>query len=342
KDNFFVYLMKEVSNCPICNSEKFMRLKEYSFTFPGGEVENHLMDANYTRLWIFFEKILKVRKNFSFFIILCQNCGFIFLNPRFTENEMKIKYETINELESVKYRLGKIPEFNLEKRANRVYKLINKFYKHESRDKPKILDYGGASGYILKIFLNGFECAILDYQKWDLNKDVKYRGKTLEDLNDFEKFDVILILHTLEHVINPKKFIQSIITHLTEHGILYIEIPLGCFYEWENLKNPLTHINFFSEESIYKCFDVCGLNILHINTSVQWVTRGKMLCLNIIGTKSLSEKGVPISRILSTKAQMSKMNTYYYYLLTVISQITQSKLNKIKYFIKNIKLASIF
>ena len=329
--------MKEVSKCPTCNSEKLMRLKEYSFTFPGDDIKNHLMDANYTRLWIFFEKILKVRENFSFFIIFCKNCGFIFLNPRFTENEMNVKYQTINELKSVKYRLGKIPEFNLEKRAHRVYKLIKKYYKHESIDKPKILDYGGASGYVLSNFIDEFECAILDYQKWDLNVNIKYLGKTLQDLNESEKFNIILVLHTLEHVINPKEFIQSVITHLTEHGIIYVEIPLGCFYEWENFKNPITHINFFSEESIYKCLDVCGLNVLHLKTSVQWVTHGRMLCLNIIGTKKLSENAVPISRILSTKAQMSKMNTYYYYLLMLVSQISQFNLKKIKNFIKNLK-----
>lgn len=329
--------MKEASYCPICNSEKIESLKEYLFAFPGGNIENHLIDANYTRLWIFFEKIARVRDKFHFLLMLCKKCGFIFLNPRFTKNEMKTKYKIINQLESVKYRLSKIPEFNLEKRAKRVFKLINKYYKHETKDKPKILDYGGASGYILKNFIEKFECAIIDYQKWELKEEIKYLGKDLQDLNDSDKFDIILVLHTLEHMIKPKEFIQSISTHLTNNGIIYLEVPLGCFYEWKNLKNPITHINFFSEESLYKCFKICGLNVLHLKTSAQWVTHGKMLCLNIIGTKKLIEKSIPINYILSTKVQQSKIHTYYYYFLMLISQISQINFKKIKSFLKILK-----
>jgi len=330
--------MKEASYCPICNSEKILLLKEHSFKFPGGDIENHLMDANYTRLWIFFEKIAKARDKFRFFVMLCKKCGFIFLNPRFTDNEMKTKYETINQIGSVKYRLSKNPEFYLDKRAYRVYKLINKYYKHDTINKPKLLDYGGASGYILKNFIGKFECTILDYQKWDLNEDIKYLGRDLLDLSESDKFDVIFVLHTLEHVIKPKEFIQRIITHLTKNGIIYVEVPLGCFYEWEKLKNPITHINFFSEESLYKCFNLCGLDVLHLRTSAQWVTHGKMLCLNIIGFKDSFEKPIPISNILSTKVQMSKINTYYYYLLMLISQISQINFKKIKNLLKNLKL----
>lgn len=40
-----------------------------------------------------------------------------------------------------------------------------------------------------------------------------------------EKFDIVFCSHTLEHVNNPKEFIESIYSILKKEGILYLEIP---------------------------------------------------------------------------------------------------------------------
>jgi SAM-dependent methyltransferase len=246
--------------------------------------------------------------------MICESCGFIFTNPRFSEKDLEVKYNTIKELGSVKYRLKKNPPSNLDKRANRIYNLINKFFNYTQEATPTILDYGGASGYNLLPFVNSFKCGILDYEKWVLPAGVEYLGKDLSDLKDIDKFDVILLLHTLEHVIHPKNFIDELSKHLNENGILYVEVPLGCFREWKFIREPLTHINFFSEESLFKCFELCDLSVIYLATSYQWVTHGKMWCLNIIGSRQKYRRLSPIKNVLSTKKQMSKINYYFPYL----------------------------
>lgn len=326
--------MREIKNCPICNATELKKIKDYTFKFPGKDVSNHLHESTYVRLWILFEKIITDSNECSLYCMLCKKCGFIFLNPRLTENEVYIKYNMINELGSVKYRLKKTPGFNLNRRANRVFSLINMLYKENSKSTPKILDYGGSSGYILNPFINKFQCFILDYQKWKLPEGINYLGNDLQDLKENDKFDIILVLHTLEHVVNPKEFLIDISKHLNKNGIIYIEVPLGCFYEWKHLKDPLTHVNFFSEESLFKCFKLCNLSPLHLKTSVQWVLHGNMLCVNIIGTKIKTDNPVKLRKLIPTNIQISKFYHYQYYyyflaLMSKISTINPSNMNNI-------------
>ena len=73
---------------------------------------------------IFFEKIWKDRNSAEFDVTLCKSCGMIFTNPRFTAEEIRIKYKTVSELESAKKRTQKQPALKTGERANRIYSLI--------------------------------------------------------------------------------------------------------------------------------------------------------------------------------------------------------------------------
>jgi SAM-dependent methyltransferase len=302
--------MEKVNACPVCNSLKIKKIKDHLFKYPGDEIQDHLDDIHYERLWILFNKILKQKEQVIFETDLCEECGFIFLNPRFTDEEMKIKYDTINELKGVKFRLEHDKLFKQENRAKSIYKLVNSFVSKVQIDSPKILDYGGASGYILEPFINNFDCNIVDFEKWELPDGIKYLGKQLSDLEKDLKFDVILLLHTLEHIVRPKLIIKEIFDRLSENGFLYVEVPLGAFQEWKYINDPLTHINYFSEQSLFRLFELCGFKIIHLSSAYQRVTRAKTWCLNILGTKSEKSLPAPVNNILSTGKQMNKLMYY--------------------------------
>ncbi|MHA1757256.1 MAG: class I SAM-dependent methyltransferase [Promethearchaeota archaeon] len=341
--------MKYLKNCPICFSQKLTKLKEYKFKYPGNDIYKNLLNISYVRLWILFSKILKKNKQTYFYCFLCNNCGFIFLNPRFTEEELELKYKIINQIGSVKFRLKKHPLINLNKRVTRIHRLINKYYKKKEKF-PKILDYGGASGYILTPFIEQYECYVIDYEKWPMSKGIKYLGKQLSNIPPNKKFDVILLLHILEHVINPRNFIKNVQEYLNEDGIVYIEIPLGCVDEWNHLKDPLTHFNFFSEQSIYNCLKINNLKIIYLKTAYQWVSHGKMWCINIIAQKSKKKSLISFKNIKSTKQQMFIYKFFYelfefthsikmrrIFLFEILSSLRNNILNKIHEFKKKIK-----
>ena len=245
---------------------------------------------------------------------MCNECGFIFINPRYSNEELKLKYKYIEELGSVKYRNAHTPPTKLDIRANRIYSLISNYFNIDHHERSKILDYGGASGYNLIPFIEKFKCYIVDYEKWDLPKGITYIGNDLHDLRKDNKFDIILLQHTLEHVPEPKIFLNELSEFISDRGLIYVEVPLGSFREWKSITEPVTHVNFFSEESLFKCLKYCGLDTIHLNTSYQWVTHEKMWCINAICCKSSTGKEINVDILpISTIKQINNIKYYLPY-----------------------------
>jgi len=94
--------------------------------------------------------------------------------------------------------------------------------------------------------------------------------------------------------------------HLRENGLLYVEVPLGAHTEWNELSEPLTHLNFFSEQSLVECLRLAGLQVIDISTRYVWVTHKKAWCVMALARPNNNTRPVPA---LSTKRQMS--NQYY-------------------------------
>jgi len=283
-------------------------------------VRDHLDDIVYTRLWILFERILRSRQPVVYASVFCESCGFIFTAPRFSEEQFKAKYEAIEQLGSVRRRLRRNPPFKLDRRAASVGKRLEPHLLELRAARPegrrlRVLDYGGAWGYVLEQFAGDCDCYVLDYQKWDLPPAVQYLGRDLSDLAAAEKFDVILLLHTLEHVIEPTTLVGALGEHLADGGILCVEVPLGCFREWRVLREPSTHINFFSEQSLQRCLELGGLDVIEVDTSYQWVTHGKTWCLNAVASLSGRRGGGTGRKPLTTRQQMGRKRYYLPYLL---------------------------
>jgi SAM-dependent methyltransferase len=83
-----------------------------------------------------------------------------------------------------------------------------------------------------------------------------------------ELFDVLILSHVLEHLDNPKEFLQ---THMARFGNLYIEVPdleRTPLNEYRmQLKSQLQysdsdHIWEFTREDIHALLDSCGLQIV--------------------------------------------------------------------------------
>ena len=190
--------MFEIDRCPSCGSRDNKKLKEQLFRFPGDDVRNQLHDLTYERLWILFERILEKRDKTVFLSMLCQKCGLIFTNPRFSREDIQIKYEAINELGSVKSRLQRHPPSNLDVRARRIYHLVTNHLSARAESKPRVLDYGGASGYNVLPFTDKFACGILDFERWDLPRGISYLGRDLSDLRPYQLIMQLLFEHYLK------------------------------------------------------------------------------------------------------------------------------------------------
>ncbi len=318
--------MRLLNNCPICDSEKLKRLKQYIF-----REQNIINYLSTLSLQSMSNESLMIKNEFKFYINHCQRCGFIFLNPRFSEEDYKIifKTEVINK---------KIDVEQYFVRAIRGYKLISKYFRHKLPYKPKILDYGGASGYLLYPFLKKYDCYLMDYKKYALPKGTRYLGRNTDDLNGKLKFNVIFSIRVLEHVNDPKKVIKDLILNLYENGIIYVQVPLGCLNEWKSLDTPFRHINFFSEESIYNLFKVSGLNIIYLKTAFQISKNAPGWKLDIIGIKTPKNKEKKKIKYISTNQQRKRV---FYYIPLIFRKKTLNPQNikkKFKNILKKLKI----
>jgi 2-polyprenyl-3-methyl-5-hydroxy-6-metoxy-1,4-benzoquinol methylase len=96
-----------------------------------------------------------------------------------------------------------------------------------------------------------------------------FRG-TAEDLPEEisnERFDYIVMLHVLEHCLDPKLAISSAAGLLVEGGLLFIETPnnearglqqAGVIWPWLEIPR---HLNFFTIRSLRSISEAAGLSV---------------------------------------------------------------------------------
>jgi SAM-dependent methyltransferase len=297
--------LNKVNACPVCGGGSLRVVQRYNYRSPITNGER-VLSGDSSRVLLFFEHVCPGLKEASFEIALCDICGFLFQNPRFTLEEIVAKYRALERQVSSGVMALLLKQ---ERRSQRVFHLLSSMI--GPCPKPlRVLDYGGGTGCMLESFVAaGHSCELLDYQEHSLPNGVKRLGRDLDDLSPDDQFDVILLSHVLEHVIDPVGLLQDLRQRLVDGGLLYVEIPLGAFLEWETLGEPLTHINFFSEESTGNALNRAGFSTIHLGTRFQWLHRRRSWCINAIGRKSEGGRG-----IADYKTTLEQMRFLRYYL----------------------------
>lgn len=176
---------------------------------------------------------------------------------------MVIKYNSVNELGDTKKR----EEFlyhGLSCDNRRALEIYNSVCAIQKVRESNVIDVGGARGLNLKYFLKDNKCFVVDYEKHKLFDGVNFLGETLKDVPKSMRAKLVLLCHTLEHIVDPVREILNIKEILEPSGLLYIEVPFGCWKEYKETRNFLTHINFFSEGSLHYLLDMCGFSIRYL------------------------------------------------------------------------------
>jgi hypothetical protein len=309
--------MQNNNKCPLCKSVHNDILHSIVIKDNYPALENKIQRTNnYRRNYILFEKVLKrsvnqIKVDFK----LCNKCGFIYFTPRPDQIDLNFKYDDIVKT-GITFEMEKAHKL-IDIRQLRAKQIFKKVSPHIKKQSGRILDVGGADGHCMTFFTNDYSCEVLDFESRSLVSGVKKIGETLIDLKKTDLFDLIITSHTLEHIPDISKFTDSLRNHLSEEGIIYIEVPYGCYDEIYKTSNLLTHINFFSEGSLGFLLNQARLTVQYINSGPTLSSKRYLPVISAIARKA---NKVPENYIntkeayLITKSQM-KLNIAYYVLI---------------------------
>ncbi|PLW92177.1 MAG: hypothetical protein C0592_12075 [Marinilabiliales bacterium] len=195
----------------------------------------------------------------SFRFLSCNTCGSVFRTPPYFETET---YPDDYYGEDADEKFWFSPVFPLRKleRDSRA-----KYLTRKARFKTAALDIGCGNGKLLKhISRLNPNCSITGIE---LDSKAARRAAKIEGIRIFnqglhrsdlgeDKFSIISMIHSFEHIANPEKTIQKLSKISNDNCLLYIAIPNRTSFQfnlfgkhWFHL-DPEWHLHFIRPETL--------------------------------------------------------------------------------------------
>lgn len=248
-------------------------------------------------------------------LLKCKKCGHVFFSVSLSDEELFKLYEK-------DYFFGsEYSNYLAEKKAlQRSFKLrlkiLEKFL--EPSRHRRLLDIGCAYGFFLDIAKERFDTAegidISEEATRYARKELRLNAVNADFLKynfDSQKFDVICMWDTVEHMQSPNLYMEKIAA-LTEKGSL-VAITTGNIESlnarirkrrWR-LIHPPTHIHYFSKRTLTKLLGNYGFDVIY-NRHCGFY---RSLELMSYKTLALNKKWLWLYKILR-KSGLSNMNLY--------------------------------
>ncbi len=206
--------------------------------------------------------------------ICCAHCGYIGLFPSVSEhliNERRYRGDSVQ--------VGFCPVTNIaisKKRSKILYDYLKCHIDLVNVDT--VLDFGGMDGNLMQAFIDrGKKCSLIDYCTFCIEGVTKL-GNTVADLKPDAQFDLIVCSHIIEHVVSPVDILNRLSQHLSNTGILYVEVPMELWKRPPLLKQkqPISHLSFFSPGSLKNLLVRSGLSVMecelfeYLHTNGRW------------------------------------------------------------------------
>lgn len=239
-------------NCPVCNANQAHFVKKIDFAlFP-----KHPMAGGYD-------------------VVQCKECGFIYADTKVTQNDLDIYYKDLSKYEDKTIGTGGgFTQYD----KDRLAKTAKYIDKHIQDKSIRIADIGCANGGLLKELKNlGFtnlvaidpSLACIEITKSEVGCEA-YQYSIFDINSKVGKFDLIILSHVLEHILDVKSTIETLNALLVDGGLVYVECPdaqnyakvIHAPYQEFNTE----HINHFNETSFLNLFSIYNYHKIDTGT----------------------------------------------------------------------------
>ena len=222
-------------DCPVCQNNTTNEILKVEFKL----LDDHPMDGGYN-------------------LTQCTKCGFIYADTQVSQDQLDDYYKNLSKYEDKVVSTG--GGYNSADHA-RIVDTAKFIAEHLPNKSSRIIDIGCSNGGLLKEFsaLGYQELTGVDPSLQCVNTTIQNVGcpcfhYSLFDIpNDLGKFDVVILTHVLEHILDVRGTIRILDRLLLPGGIIYIECPNASHYS-DVIHAPLQefnseHINHFNERS---------------------------------------------------------------------------------------------
>lgn len=219
--------------CIACDSEDFTRI-----------LQKHMHDRHYT-------------------LIRCDKCGFVTVEPYPTRKELDQFYTKEYDFSYMNADSARLKKINLDR--------LQVVLKHKK--SGSLLEIGSGSGLFMREAQKYFDVQGIEFSDYAAKIGRKNFGlnimtANLYDFQSSKKYDVIVMFHVLEHVLDPSLALQKIKSMLKKDGVLVMAFPnidslsfklFGKNWEWIN---PPKHLSYFNEKSFSRLANRNGLRVI--------------------------------------------------------------------------------
>ena len=196
---------------------------------------------------------------------LCKTCGFVYQNPGESAAADPVFYqETYRQL----YQATEEPTAkDLRQQRLRAEYQLELLQNHGVCRLSRALDIGASSGTLLQTIHEAYGAETVGvepgnaYRKLAEAKGFKlYPSLELLKAGDTERFDMVSMMHVLEHLEDPLGTLREIrLDLLADNGFLLVEVP--NFYAHDSYE--LAHLSCFTEHTLAEMLTQAGYKILH-------------------------------------------------------------------------------
>jgi 2-polyprenyl-3-methyl-5-hydroxy-6-metoxy-1,4-benzoquinol methylase len=253
--------MNSNRHCPVCDFDKVKEIRKFNFTlFDKHPMQNGYMAAQ------------------------CEKCGFIYGDTNVTQAILDDYYENLSKYEDKTISTGGGYTIHDKNRLKSAAEYIAAKFDDK---EIKIVDIGCAIGGLLEqlrnqgfINLTGIDPSISCVEITQSEKNCNCYHSSLFNIEEkFGKYDLVILSHVWEHILDLNIAIKSIEKILKPNGYIYIECPNAMLYR-EIIHAPFQefnteHINHFTEQSFKNFFGINNYSCIDIGNRVIQIASGE-------------------------------------------------------------------